>query len=113
MNDYGTVNFEGKTYKLEQQAYVENYKDGVAYFARATDENGDEYEVIWLTTTAWDNAQEYDQLQREQEAVERFGHDFSDEKAERLAELEEMALPSIEDESNACDWDNPYLVNSI
>ena len=85
--DYGTVEFEGKTYTLTQDAYAENYgTDGaVRYYAAAVDADGNEYLVTWETTEQWDEAQE-----EYKETSEVNGY--------------------IEDESNACDWDSPIEV---
>lgn len=92
-HNFGTVNFKGKTYTLMQSAYVENYRGGVAYFAAAKDADGNDYTVRWNTTPEWDEAQA---------------------EAERIAkQYEPSTAPSYEypalldDESNACDWDNP------
>lgn len=80
MIDYGTTNFEGKEYKLTQDAYYESgYGNGFSefftdvdsgkmeyYTANAVDENGRTYQVYWKITNPdaelsedmcdWDNA---------------------------------------------------------
>ena len=92
------VNYAGHTYTLQQDAYADNYgTDGaVRYYAHATDNDGNDYTVRWNTTPEWDEAQA---------------------EAERIAkQYEPSTAPSYEypalldDESNACDWDNPVDV---
>lgn len=104
MKDYGTVDYNGKTYTLTQEAYVDNYgtKGAVRYYAHAIDEAGNEYIIAWDTTEAWDLATERAKLDAES---------YLDEAdAERLAELLDLVLPDVSDESNACDWGNPVRV---
>lgn len=86
-NNYGTVEFEGKTYTLTQDAYANNYgTDGaVRYYAAAVGADGNRYMVEWETSEEWDAAQD-------------------DYKA--TGEVSGY----IEDEQNACDWDNPISV---
>lgn len=50
-----TVIFDGKTLTLTQDAFAENYKDRICYFAMAEDDDGNEWRVRWETTAAWDN----------------------------------------------------------
>ena len=85
--NYGTVEFKGTIYALTQDAYCDNYgTDGaVRYYASAVDASGNKYLVAWETTQAWNEAQE---LYKQTNEVSGF----------------------IEDESNACDWDNPIEV---
>jgi hypothetical protein len=54
--DHGTVEFNGITYTLTQDAYCDNYgtDGGVRYYAHATGPDGGEYRVAWDTTEAWD-----------------------------------------------------------
>lgn len=42
-----TIEYEGKTLTLELDAQLDDYQDGVAFFAFAHDENGNEYEIRW------------------------------------------------------------------
>lgn len=58
--DFGTVTFNGKTYTLTQEAYIDNYRDDVAYFAHATDEEGNDYLVRWSVLESYDMADEDD-----------------------------------------------------
>jgi hypothetical protein len=84
------VNYAGHTYTLQQDAYADNYgTDGaVRYYAHATDNDGNDYIVMWSPSPAWEAAQ--------QEARE--SNDWSDYPA------------ILDDEGNACDWDNPVDV---
>jgi hypothetical protein len=88
-NNYGTVNFNGTAYTLTQDAYPENYgTDGaVRYYAAAVDADGNKYLVTWETTEVWDKAQESYKVTGEVNGY-------------------------IEDENNACDWDNPISVTA-
>jgi len=63
VKQYGEVEFKGKKYALTENAYCDNYKDGIRYFARAIDKDGNEYEVHWETTYQWDLSNEYDKLE--------------------------------------------------
>lgn len=42
-----TINYNGKILTLDCDAQLGNYQDGVAFFAKAHDESGSEYEVRW------------------------------------------------------------------
>ena len=102
--DYGAVEHDGKTCTLTTQAVADNYgtDGGVRYYADATDEAGNAYRIAWDTTEKWDLAQERARLE---------GESFlDDDEAERFAELQDMVLPDVNDESNACDWDRPVKV---
>lgn len=103
--DYGTVTFEGVTYTLTQQAYVDNYgtDGGVRYYARAIDEAGNGYKIAWDTTLAWDASSYIAQCDLRGIAVDPdtlagFGVD------------PDFVPYSLEDESDACDWDSPVAV---
>lgn len=102
MNEnYGMVEFEGRTYELTEQAYPENYgiSGEICYKATAKlqgDESEEVYMVTWKTTETWN---EYTKLH--EEYVEENGNDNSD------------WIAYLEDGSNACDWDNPISVDQI
>ena len=98
---FGTVEHDGRTLYLLNDAVVENYGTNglVRYYAKAIDEAGTEYEVAWDTTDSWDLAQELDHLLAQS--------DPSDAEIARIDELEGMTLPDPSDESNACDWESP------
>ena len=51
--DYGTVEHEGKTLKLTQQAFCGNYPGIDVYVAAAVDEEGNEYQVKWNCLEGW------------------------------------------------------------
>lgn len=86
---FGTVEHGNKTLALTQQAYVNNHgtDGGVRYFAAAVDAEGNEYQVEWDTTAAWDEAYK----------AARNGDDSG----------------YCDDESNACDWDTPAKVTAL
>ena len=84
---HGTVNHNGAELELTQEAYCSNWGE---YRATAKDAEGNEYEVIWSTTQAWD-----------------------DEQAAFKADPENYVSSIADDESNACDWENPIEIRSI
>lgn len=86
---FGTVNHDGITLALTQQAYANNYgtDGGVCYRASAIDAEGRAYLARWDTTDAWDA----------REAAYRADP--------------ENASPA-EDESEACDWSAPVEIVS-
>jgi len=104
-NNYGTVDFEGKTLTIIEEAHPDNYKDYIRYYAYAVDSDGTKYVVEWDTTKEWDLAQELYTLQNNDYRTE--------EENERLEELQEMVLVDVEDGSNACDWDNPMKITEV
>lgn len=88
----GYVMLDGVMIVLTQPAYARNYgtDGGVRYFAAGEDPNGEQYMVEWDTCLAWDEA----------------GRQYKD------SDYEDM--PSIlDDESNACDWDNPVEIRKL
>jgi hypothetical protein len=108
LENNGTVEHEGETLYLIQQAYVENHGSGVAYFANAVDKTGKAYSVQWDTTPDWDLAQELAKIEARQEYEEL---DVEDQA--RLSELKAMDLPDPYDEGEACDWDNPVSIKEL
>jgi hypothetical protein len=84
MANFGIVVFGGVTIALTQQAYCANAGQ---YRAAGQDANGAEYEIEWVTTEAWDEAQE----------------------AAKQGDVNGFA----EDESNACDWDSPSKITKL
>ena len=115
------VEYDGKTYLLTQQAYCDNYgTDGaVRYYAHAIDSEGNNYKVAWDTTETYDLMGELYRLDLKQQQQPE---DFNDEDQERMNEIcEELdfdiakssPVAYIEDESNACDWDNPVDVKEV
>lgn len=109
----GTVEHEGKILYLTQQAYADNYQDGVAYHANAIDKEGNTYKVIWLTTDEWDMAVEYENLKNYIDNAKRYGEEVSQDDLDRFNELDQMDMIDVCDESNACDWDKPYSITQI
>ncbi len=102
--EYGTLEHEGETLYLLNQATADNYGTcgEVRYYATAIDAHGVEYNVEWDTTEEWDLAAELDWLKSQLR--------LSEEEQERLEELQSMTLPDVSDESNACDWTAPTRV---
>ncbi len=82
----GSVVYNGENIYLQQQAYCLN--DGV-YAACGKDVAGNVYEIRWNTTIAWDDA------------------------CEAFKKGDETQESFVEEESNACDWDNPYSIELI
>lgn len=101
----GEVVFKGKKYALIQSAYVDNYgmDGGVRYYAHAIDKIGKKYKVAWDTTAEWNKHQG--------------GHEEQDASGYKVigpvAHPDKMTCGFCEDESNACDWDNPISVESV
>lgn len=93
IEDFGTVTFEGNAYTLTQAAQSENYgtEGDVRYYAHAIDSGSNGYVVTWGTTT------EYNLM------CEAYKVDPDDN---RIASY-------VEDEGNACDWDNPISIRRI
>jgi len=112
--DYGTVDYEGKTLTLTQMAYADNYGTNgeVRYYAHAEDEEGNTFKVVWETTLEWDEAGELFNLELKQEQQPE---SFDDEDQERMDELEAKGVQSylIQDESDACDWENPVEITEV
>ncbi len=115
VKQYGEVEFKGKKYALTENAYCDNYKDGIRYFARAIDKEGNEYEVHWETTYQWDLSNEYDKLENmlkcEPDPDERERIKARLEEVE--AEIEKIGRVCTTDESNACNWYKPVEVEQI
>jgi len=110
--EYGMVTFEGKVYKLTEQAYMDNYGTNgeIRYYAHAEDKDGNRCRVAWDTTAEHDMACELAILEDREEMRQKYGDELSEADAERLAELREMNLPDPSDESIACDWSKPVEV---
>lgn len=83
----GKCRHDGVDLALAADAVMDNYGTcgEVRYYADAFDRNGAEYRVTWGTTQKWDD------------------------RSENPEEYESW----LEDESNACDWDNPIEVEQI
>jgi len=105
----GVVTYDDRKLYLLQQAYLNNYKDGIAYFASAIDSKGALYNVRWDTTEDWDRAQEKAEL----EGILEQDGELDPEDDERLDELMEMDLPNPTEEGDACEWNSPAEVTLI
>lgn len=107
-----TIEHGNKELVLTEEAFPNNYGTNgeVRYHANAIDADGNEYRVVWETTVEWDLCSELAQL----ELKENYG-DISNEEKERMDELIISGYSSeyIEDESNACDWSEPYDIEEI
>ncbi|MEG0999370.1 MAG: hypothetical protein RSC99_08830 [Clostridiales bacterium] len=89
----GSITVNGKEYILEMDAewsYDDIWGDPV-YSAYAKDAEGNRFVVYWETTKEWN------------ELTEKY------RKGENVSEIEVW----LEDESNACDWDNVYEIAQI
>lgn len=113
-HDYGTVEFKGKTYALQCAAYLGKSRTlhQAVYKAEAVDDDGNRYEVTWLTTEEWDLALERIQVESNINNAQCEGDASKEDKA-RFAALDAMDLPDVYDTSNACYWDYPYDVMLI
>jgi len=113
--DYGTVNYEGKTYKMNQDAYPENYgTDGeIRYYATAIGPDGAEYNITWETTKGWDKANAEAKRVEELLAEQKLGYLNEAEETELATLLDSPNTSWLDDESNACDWDRPIDVQRI
>ena len=95
----GTLTYKGKEYTLIQQPYIagvgiEQWRsEEVYYLANAIDSKGNKYEVEWELNEY--TKEMYAELERQRE----------------LGETPNYSL--VEDESTACDWDNPICVTQI
>ena len=88
--NYGTVKYKGKTYTLTQIACADNGPDGTTrYYARAEDAQGVVHEIVWETTDDWNAHQN---------------------NPDHPMHVGDWSCGWCEDESNACDWDNPIIV---
>lgn len=121
--DHGTVNYEGKTYRLTQDAFVNNVGTSgeYAYYAHAIDDKGDEYLVTWTQT------EEFRKVDADyclaMSLVDERNHRplYKDEQAEYDRLVDEGYIvnntpypPSLlDDETLACDWDNPIDVRPV
>lgn len=99
MTNYGTITYKGKEYLLIHQPYIVDARterwrnEEVYYLANAIDSEGNEYEVEWELNEYTREA--YNELARQREFEETPNYSL------------------VEDESNACDWDNPIDVREI
>ena len=106
---YSTVEFEGKTYALTQDAFVDNYgtNGDVCYRAMAIDEQGNKYNVIWYLDEAYEkNGKDYNRYIKLTDLSEHQPLD-DDEQSEFDTLIDDGQPSPNEDESNACDWDEP------
>lgn len=103
-----TILFKGKKYTLISDAQAENYgtTGEVRYYARAIDDEGDEYLVCWQTTVEWENANRFALLSSRLEELTEKEHN-------EYCELYEIPLCSIDDESNACKWEYPISATPV
>jgi hypothetical protein len=91
--DYGTIKFDGITITFTQWAYADNYgTDGdIRYYAHGVDANGNKYKVAWDLTP---------------ERIEQ-------ERIHREESHDAINCDCNDDESIACDWDNPVSVEEV
>lgn len=111
--EHSTVEHEGKTlYLLGQARICESNDEWYAdkYQADAIDADGNAYRVYWQTTKEWDEACEYTNMETYIAQCKRQHEEVSQEDMDRFAELDAKTLPDVNDESNACNWDNPHSI---
>jgi hypothetical protein len=80
------VELGGKEYWVCEDAYYDNYRDTIAYYAHAYDAQGDEYLVRW---------------------------DITAEYAKLREDMDRAGLYEDTDQSSACDWDSPAEVSLV
>lgn len=91
---------------LDDQAYVDNFgtDGGVAWQQDGVDAAGNRYRVMWLPTAAW-------------QIAERFAKAEIAGDEQLMAEIIEEnggdSFVDVQDQSNACDWDEPWSINLI
>ncbi len=57
------INFEGKTYTLTQDAYIDGPAEGTPYYrAMAIDQEGNEYEVTWEVVENWEQIEDESEM---------------------------------------------------
>ena len=106
---FTAVTFAGKKYILANYANMQD--DGETYIADAYDENLNKFKVYFETTEAW----------KKSIIVYNFELDGSDEDSEHISDEVQEAYQwiknnhgaNIDDESNACDWENPVKVIEV
>jgi len=60
---FGVVEFEGKEYALEQQAYIDGVQGREPYYkATAVDKNGNQYEVAWDVVENWEQIDDEEEM---------------------------------------------------
>ena len=87
-SEFGTVEHNGVELALTQQAYVNGTDGAVRYYAAAIDTDGNDYRVEWDTTARWD-------------------------AAEAAYKTDPANNDAPEDESLACDWNNPVEITAL
>ena len=87
------MKYKGKQLTLNENAYIAGTRENIIYLATATDEDGQQYEIEWAINEETQKA--YDEIERQRE----------------LGETPNYSL--VEDESNACDWDNPIEIRKV
>lgn len=93
----GSVNYNGKILALTQPAHPDKYQGYIRYSAMAIDNDGNEHWVAWNTTENWDEA-------------ERIHTKYLEETEHLYTDEVHRAICLLDDESNACDWDNPIAI---
>lgn len=103
---FGTVDHNGTTLALTQQAYSDNYgtDGGVRYYAAAVDADCNEYCVEWDTTAAWNDAVE--SMHEAEQAVSQAG-------GIGKPDYDSADVSMVEDESNACAWATPAGIKAL
>ena len=86
-----TLKFGAVTISWDGDAYL--HSEGL-YRAQGLGDDGQDYVIEWSTTSAWDAA--------------------NAEAATNRADGDYDSYPSLlDDESNACDWDNPSTIRLV
>lgn len=112
MTDYGKIVFEGKEIKLTEEATAIEWSKSymtTKYKCKGRDVEGNMYYVYWHTTQEWDDACELYDLNMNYDDAD----DMDEETRSRYDELCKSVSVDPTDESNACDWDDPYKIQLV
>lgn len=96
MSQPTTIKYDGKQYTITQDAYIDGTNETILYRAHGVDADGNAVRVTWGVTEQWQT----------DEDLLRDGNDDSG----IVQDDHKDALARLNDESNACDWDNPIAV---
>jgi hypothetical protein len=118
---FGSVDFNGETYILSQYAHMDIYRDDIRFYASGINpKTGDRVIIAWEISSEWDKLCEicgrYEALTQ---AIKDSYYQNPEELAKLKAELAAIeadydGIPEMpNDESAACDWDNPIDVAII
>lgn len=119
----GEFEKDGIKFALIEQAYADmDFKTGESVFkARAIDEKGNLYKIIWEMKEIY---QKYEEIYK---LCISYGDDKTEEKLQEIlqkskllgieseypSEIKNEIEPTVEDFSECCDWEHPYSIELI